>query len=84
VLRTDTDLDPLVVALTYKHLWMVEAIFRSMKSVLETRPIYLQGPCSMFRLTPISGVGFMHRRRRGTQRFPAVSGRLGAEDATAA
>lgn len=42
VLRTDTDLEPLVVALAYKHLWMVEAIFRSMKSVLETRPIYHQ------------------------------------------
>jgi hypothetical protein len=43
VLRTDTDLEPPVVALAYKHLWMVEAIFRSMKSVLETRPIYHQG-----------------------------------------
>lgn len=42
VRRTDTDLEPLVVALAYKHLWMVEAIFRSMKSVLETRPIYPQ------------------------------------------
>jgi len=29
-----------VAALAYKHLWMVEAIFRSMKSILETRPIY--------------------------------------------
>jgi transposase len=28
------------VALHYKELWMVEAIFRTMKSVLETRPIY--------------------------------------------
>lgn len=28
------------VALRYKELWMVEAVFRSMKSVLETRPIY--------------------------------------------
>lgn len=42
VLRTDTDLEPLVVALAYKQLWMVEAIFRSMKSVLETRPVYHQ------------------------------------------
>ena len=42
VLRTNTDLEPPVVALAYKHLWMVEAIFRSMKSVLETRPIYHQ------------------------------------------
>jgi transposase len=29
-----------VIAVAYKHLWMVEAMFRSMKSVLETRPIY--------------------------------------------
>ena len=43
VLRTDTDLEPRVVALAYKHLWMVEAIFRSMKSLLETRPIYHHG-----------------------------------------
>ena len=40
VLRTNTTLSMDVVALTYKGLWMVEAIFRSMKSVLETRPIY--------------------------------------------
>jgi transposase len=39
-LRTNTDLEPMVVALAYKHLWMVEDLFRSMKSVLETRPIY--------------------------------------------
>jgi len=42
VLRTNTDLAMEVVALAYKHLWMVEAIFRSMKSLLETRPIYHQ------------------------------------------
>jgi transposase len=40
VLRTTTDLDPADVALAYKQLWMVEDIFRSMKSLLETRPIY--------------------------------------------
>lgn len=40
VLRTNTTLAMEVVALAYKHLWMVEAMFRSMKSVLETRPIY--------------------------------------------
>ena len=28
------------LALRYKDLWMVEAIFRASKSVLETRPIY--------------------------------------------
>jgi transposase len=42
VLRTNTDLATPLVALAYKHLWMVEALFRSMKSVLETRPIYHQ------------------------------------------
>ena len=29
-----------MIALAYKQLWMVEDVFRSMKSVLETRPIY--------------------------------------------
>ena len=40
VLQTDTDLPPVDVALRYKELWMVESVFRSLKSVLETRPIY--------------------------------------------
>lgn len=40
VLRTTTDFDAAEVALTYKQLWMVEDIFRSMKSLLETRPVY--------------------------------------------
>jgi transposase len=40
VLTTNTGLDPRTTALAYKQLWMVERLFRSMKSVLETRPIY--------------------------------------------
>jgi transposase len=40
VLRTNTDLPTAEVALKYKQLWMVEAIFRSAKSLLETRPIF--------------------------------------------
>lgn len=40
VLRTNTQLDATTVALKYKQLWTVEDIFRTMKSVLETRPIY--------------------------------------------
>jgi len=41
VLRTNWDQASAVeVALRYKDLWMVESIFRSMKSLLETRPIY--------------------------------------------
>ena len=40
VLRTNTDLDAAEVALQYKRLWMVEAWFRSCKSLLQTRPIY--------------------------------------------
>ena len=40
VLRTDTDLDAAEVALQYKRLWMVEAWFRSCKSLLQTRPIF--------------------------------------------
>ena len=40
ILRTNTELSPMVTALAYKHLWMVESIFRSMKSLLDTRPVY--------------------------------------------
>lgn len=40
VVRTDTDLSAEEVALKYKDLLMVEDLFRSMKSILETRPIY--------------------------------------------
>jgi transposase len=40
VLRTNTDLPPAEVALRYKQLWMVEATFRSAKSLLTTRPVY--------------------------------------------
>jgi hypothetical protein len=40
VLTTNTKLSAPEVALKYKQLWMVEAIFRSMKSLLETRPIF--------------------------------------------
>jgi hypothetical protein len=40
VLTTNTELAAGEVALKYKQLWMVEDIFRSMKSLLETRPIY--------------------------------------------
>jgi hypothetical protein len=40
VLTTNTDLSAREVALKYKQLWMVEDVFRSMKSLLDTRPIY--------------------------------------------
>ena len=40
VLRTKADLDAAEVALQYQRLWMVEAWFRSSKSLLQTRPIY--------------------------------------------
>ncbi|MDA2926507.1 IS1634 family transposase, partial [Acidobacteria bacterium AH-259-G07] len=40
VLRTSLLLAPEEVALKYKQLWMVEEIMRTIKSVLQTRPIY--------------------------------------------
>ena len=40
VLTTTTDLSAREVALQYKQLWMVEQVFRSMKTTLTTRPIY--------------------------------------------
>ena len=40
VLRTNTELSPVEVALRYKQLWMVEQLFRTAKSLLDTRPIF--------------------------------------------
>lgn len=40
ILRTNTELSAREVALKYKQLWTVEAIFRTMKSQLDTRPIF--------------------------------------------
>jgi transposase len=42
VLTINTDLPASEVALKYKQLWMVEEMFRSMKSLLDTRPIFHQ------------------------------------------
>ena len=42
VLRTNTDLSADQVALKYKELWQVEKVFRDVKSLLETRPIFHQ------------------------------------------
>jgi len=42
VLTTNTDLSATQVALKYKELWQVERVFRDVKSLLETRPIYHQ------------------------------------------
>jgi transposase len=40
VLKTNTDLTAEQAALKYKELWQVEQVFRDMKSVLDTRPIF--------------------------------------------
>ena len=40
VLVTNTELSAKDLALKYKQLWRVEDIFRSMKTLLKTRPIY--------------------------------------------
>jgi hypothetical protein len=40
VLRTNTPLSAADVALKYKQLWQVEAVFRTTKSLLDTRPIF--------------------------------------------
>lgn len=42
VLTANTTLSARKVALKYKQLWMVEDMFRSMKTLVETRPIYHQ------------------------------------------
>jgi hypothetical protein len=47
VLRTNSRLPFLSVALAYRQLWRVEAIFRTAKSILETRPIYHQSDAAI-------------------------------------
>jgi transposase len=42
VLTTNTSLTANKVALKYKELWQVERVFRDIKSILETRPVYHQ------------------------------------------
>ena len=42
VLQTNTDLSAEEVAIKYKELWQVEKVFRDIKSLLDTRPIYHQ------------------------------------------
>jgi len=47
VLRTNSRLPTLSVALAYRELWRVEAIFRTAKSILETRPIFHQSAAAI-------------------------------------
>jgi transposase len=42
VLKTNTALTAQQAALKYKELWQVEQVFRDMKSILDTRPIFHQ------------------------------------------
>jgi transposase len=42
VLSTNTEFSAEQIALKYKELWQVEQVFRDVKSVLETRPVYHQ------------------------------------------
>jgi transposase len=47
VLITNTELPADQVALKYKELWRVERVFRDVKSVLETRPVYHQNDANI-------------------------------------
>ena len=42
VLMTNMDVSAEQVALKYKELWQVEQVFRDLKSILETRPVFHQ------------------------------------------
>ncbi len=42
VLKTNTTFSPEKVALKYKELWEVEQVFRDIKSLLDTRPVFHQ------------------------------------------
>jgi hypothetical protein len=55
VLTTNMHLSASEVAMKYKQLWMVEDVFRSMKSLLDTRPIYHECDDSRARILFVSG-----------------------------
>jgi transposase len=42
VIRTNAQISPLVVALRYRERWIVEDIFRTAKSIINTRPVFHQ------------------------------------------
>ena len=46
-LRTTSTLPTVSIALAYRQLWKVEAIFRTAKSILETRPIHHQSDAAI-------------------------------------
>ena len=76
VLRTNTKLSTEEVALKYKQLWMVEQIFRTVKSILTTRPIFHKmrrddpRPC----LLQFPGSGVTHRAPAAARNERADSG----------
>ena len=47
VLVTNTEMPAAQVALKYKELWRVERVFRDVKSLLETRPVYHQNDANI-------------------------------------
>ena len=47
VLTTNTDLPARQVALKYKELWRVERVFRDVKSLMETRPVFHQNDANI-------------------------------------
>ena len=73
VLQTNTDLSPEKVALKYKELWRVERVFRDVKSLLETRPIFHQKSVRDRRWSGRSGRG----ERRGSSGMRDIKAVLG-------
>jgi hypothetical protein len=47
VLRTNSRMNTLSVAMAYRELWLVEAIFKTAKSVVETRPVFHQNDAAI-------------------------------------
>jgi Transposase DDE domain len=47
VLRTNSRMNTFSVAMAYRELWLVEAIFKTAKSVIETRPVFHQSDAAI-------------------------------------
>lgn len=63
VLRTNSKLPGLPIALTYRQLWKIEAVFRTEKSTLETRSIYHQSDAAIACHLFCSFLALLRKRR---------------------
>ncbi len=80
VLATNTELPAREVALKYKQLWMVEDAFRSMESLLETRPVWHKRDEAIVGHVFCSFLALLLRKPAGSAGRKGLAPRMGRRD----